>query len=445
MAEFKLAKTFDTHDGGCACVYSTHSTSRSQQNSTQILYVQAGPCPCPDIHPGSPPGGSQNADSDGINFVNKLLEPVRDAQPTSEIDVECGCYTGDGNFTKWIVAKPNNITSQKLCLDTSSSLPCVGPDEKYVGPPTTITGRDIFHVYKRDGYRLNDSLVLCYVGSKPVYKKPQIAQVKSLESGCVGITKVTIIERSAQDRNDFRYKFLSDSAKNGVKSTFEEMLMNVIKNASVEDGELDLGRDLLKINKGDKNPNVRKKQVASERADRDIELLTAEIFLNHSPNIKKRVLTGYMACKTPVPNPRHKRIIEEATSVSADAEAILDLIDTTQISGKILELLTKALPLDVKEVLLAEAERVEASESEELNKLQEVLLSAALSESVLVSEDVDRGEEDGPADEQAEAQKIEGDTIREERAKIPQIQKEEAAKAVEQKVVSAKQTKELRG
>ena len=62
-----------------------------------------------------------------------------------------------------------------------------------------------------------------------------------------------------------------------------------------------------------------------------------------------------------------------------------------------------------------------------------------------MSEDVDRGEEDGPADEQAEAQKIEGDTIREERAKIPQIQKEEAAKAVEQKVVSAKQTKELKG
>ena len=444
MAEFKLAKTFDTHDGGCACVYSTHSTSGSQQNSTQILYVQAGPCPCPDIHPGSPPGGSQNADSDGINFVNKLLEPVRGDQPTSEIDVECGCYTGDGNYTKWIVPKPSNISSNKLCLETSSSLPCVNPDDKYVGAPYTITDRKIYHIYKRDEYKLEDSQVLCYVGDTPIYKRAETAQIKSLQQNCFGVTKVSVVERSARNQDDFRYTYISDSIKKGPKVVFEEMLMNIIKEATVEEGETNLGREQIEVTKGEKNPNTRKLQVVEERTDRSIEILTRELFINHSPDIKKRVLVGYMPCLIDVGSSRSYNLINEISSIVADAEAILDVVDHNELPDKLLSLLVSAIPVDKREILLAEAERVEQQEAEELSKLQEVLLSAAVSEIVSVA-DVDRDEEGKVVDEEAEAQKIEGDTIREERTKIPQIKEEEAAKAVEQKVVSAKQTKELRG
>lgn len=51
MAELILAKSTDTFDGGCACVYSTN-VGGSQTNSSQVLYTQAGPCPCPDVYPG---------------------------------------------------------------------------------------------------------------------------------------------------------------------------------------------------------------------------------------------------------------------------------------------------------------------------------------------------------------------------------------------------------
>ena len=443
MAELKLAKTFDTHDGGCACVYSTN-VGGSQAGSTQVIYVQTGPCPCPDIHPGSPPGGSQNADSDGINFVNKLLEPVRGDQPPSEIDVECGCYTGDGNYTKWIVPKPSNISGKKLCLETSSSLPCVKPDDKYIGEAYTITNRKIYHIYKRDGYNLQDSEVLCYVGDTPIYKRAETAQIKSLQQNCFGVTKVTVIERSERNRDDFRYTYISDSIKKGPKVVFEEMLMNIIKEATVEEGETNLGREQIEVRKGEKNPNTRKLQAVEERTGRTVEVLTNELFINHSPDIKKRVLVGYTPCKIDVAGQRNLYLAAETESITADAEAILDLVDESELTDKFLSLLVSAIPEDRREALVAEAERVEQQAAEELSKLQEVLLSAAVSEIVSIA-DVDRDEEDRPADEQAEAQKIEGDTIREERTKIPQIKEEEAAKAVEQKVVSAKQTKELRG
>ena len=54
MAELKLAKQYGTQSGGCACVYSTN-VGGSQANSTQVLYTQAGPCPCPDEYPGGLP------------------------------------------------------------------------------------------------------------------------------------------------------------------------------------------------------------------------------------------------------------------------------------------------------------------------------------------------------------------------------------------------------
>lgn len=443
MAELKLAKTFDTVSGGCACVYSTH-VGGSQQNSTQVLYVQAGPCPCPDSYPGNPPGGSPNADSDGINFVNKLLEPVRGDQPPSEIDVECGCYTGDGNYTKWIVPKPSNISSKKLCLETSSSLPCVKPDDKYVGAPYTITDRKIYHIYKRDGYNLQDSEVLCYVGDTPIYKRAETAQIKSLQQNCFGVTKVTVIERSARNQDDFRYTYISDSIKKGPKVVFEEMLMNIIKEATVEEGETNLGREQIEVTKGEKNPNTRKLQAVEERTGRAVEVLTSELFINHSPDIKKRVLVGYMPCQIDVSGQRTSHLAAEIESIAADAEAILDLVDESKLTDNLLSLLVSAIPEDRREALVSEAERVEQQEAEELSKLQEVLLSAAVSEIVSVA-DVDRDEEDRVVDEETEAQKIEGDTIREERTKIPQIKKEETEKGKLEKTKSAKTTKDLEG
>jgi hypothetical protein len=443
MAELKLAKTFDTVDGGCACVYSTN-VGGNQANSTQVLYVQASPCPCPEIYPGHPPGGNPNAGADGINYVNKFLTPERGEQPPVEIDVECSCYTGEGNFIKWTAPKPANISSETLCLETSSSLPCVKPDEKYVGPPYSITNRKIYHVYKRDGYRLSDSLVLCHIGDTAVYKHPQVAQVKALQSGCNGITKVTIIERSARNKDDFRYTFLSDSIKKGIKTTFEEMLLNVIKQSSTEDGELDLGRDAIRVHKGEKNPNVRKLENPSERTDRGVELLTTDLFVNHSPDIKKRVLVGYIPCAQSYAGMGINKIWEQGTSLIADAEAILDLIDMDQVPDKIINYLANALPIDKREILLAEAERLEQEESEELSKLQEVLLSAAIGEVALVDQDVDR-DRDTETDEQTEVQKAEGDAIRQEKERVEPAQKEvevkqakEDLKAAAEKVLTKK-------